>query len=201
MRGNKKIVIGLLLICLLGITGCEPLPKGENEKEREETVQETILQEENDGLKEQKSEDERKKEPAATSIAYTDWKIKESLLAGTDNVYELKLEELALPDEWIMTMEPYAGQVLVMKQAADRQQHFLYLVNPLTVEITAAIELPAGIFNPEDLTIDDGGFIRVCNMEPKEIYIFNGMMEEVGRIEFPAVSSGSMFLTQDRKRV
>lgn len=205
MRGNnKKMVTGLLLACALGMTGCNLFQKADTAENRHQVAEnQEITQDAGEGSSEKKNVEEEctenaEKEPAVTSIAYTDWKIKESLLEGTDNVYELKMDELYSPDGQIMAMEPYGEQVLIMKQTADGAQYFLYLINPLTVELTAAAELPAGIFNPEDLSVEDDGFIRICNMESQEIYIFDGILREVSRIVLPDGAAGRLVLNRER---
>ena len=195
-NNGKRWGIVLLVIAFCGLTGCSFLQNG-SEKEKQDVV---VQENQADSQDTEKTEQEAGEEIAPTSIAYTDWKIKESPVEGADNVYELNLEELNIDSGWIVAMEPYGEKVLLLK-LSEQGEHRLYLVNPLTVSVDAMVTLPGGTFNQNDLTIDNEAYIRVCNAENGEIYIYNERLEEESRIKLPTKMAGHMVLTQDRKTV
>lgn len=191
---RKKQVLFFLITLLFCLTGCGPFSDRQTSdlaKQSQEAIHDT--QETEEG-----TDDTVLGETAKTSIAYKDWKIKENPIDGTDNVYELMLDEWNT--DWIIAMEPYGEQVLVLEQSMQNA-YSLYLIHPLSVEVKARLELPQGIYMSENITIDEEGCIRVGNMDTSEIYIYDQRLEEQSRIHLKTGSTGTMVLSQNRMSV
>lgn len=190
---KKKQVFFLLVILLTGFTGCRPFQnraETDFEKQSQEMLDDARNTEEN-------GDEPALEEVSQTSIAYKDWKIKENPIEGTDNIYELVIDEINKDYGWIVAMEPYGEQLLVLEQLMQGEC-VLYLIHPLSVEVKARLELPMGIYGSENVNIDNDGYIRVGNVETNEIYIFDQKLEEQSRIKLTTSSAGNMVLSKDR---
>ncbi|MCM1180272.1 MAG: hypothetical protein NC347_08465 [Clostridium sp.] len=189
MATGKKRILFIFITLLLCLTGCEPFS--------DRSVSESTQSQQVEHDTQENADDTALEETAKSSIAYKDWKIKENLIEGTDNIYELIIDEWAGEEGWVIAMEPYEDQVLVLKQSMEGANS-LYLVHPLSVEVKAGVELPQGIYTSENVTVDNDGCIRVANLETAEIYIYNQKLEEQSRIALKTDSAGTMALSQDR---
>jgi len=192
---KKKLIFFFLTVLLIAFSGCRPF---QDENRADFTAQNQEDADDKNTAENRSATDQE--ERAQTSIADKDWKVKENLIAGTDNVYELLIEELDGETGFITAMEPYDGQLLVLKQFTQGEC-MLYLVHPLSEKVMAKRELPQGMYSLESITIDSDGYIRVGNMETAEIYIYDGELEEQSRIKLTTNAIGYMTLSDDRLNV
>lgn len=132
------------------------------------------------------------------SIAAKNWKIKDYLVEGTDNLYELPLEELSGTDSWITGMKPYGAQFVVIWEN-DLSETKLYLINPLTTEIAASIDLPAGMYSEDGIWINDKNQLEVLNLDAHELMVFNEKLQEIEHISVGDVRTDNIVVTKNHE--
>lgn len=198
-RACQKTVLGkallsgwLVLGCILMITGCNaPMPE-----------QTAVSESTSSAGREDKPEDNENeiplKESSEYSIAAKNWKIKNYLIEGTDNLYELSMDELSNPASWVVGMKPYGNKfAVIMDNGSSRIK--LYLVNPLTMEITASVDLPAGAYDGDKIWINDGNQLEVLNLEINEFMVFDENLLELKRFSFEGVQTDNIVAAKNHK--
>lgn len=138
------------------------------------------------------------KQASVNSIAAKEWKIKEYPLAGTDNLYELPLTELTDSESWITVMKPFGNQFMVIREN-EMTQTVLYLVNPLTAEITASCELQMGMYSEEGIRINDNQQIEILNLDTRELTVYNDKLQKVMHISMNDISADNIVLSADNQ--
>lgn len=185
------IILGMLVcIWLFVLTGCDApdtltLKTSENEAAEESelsTVEAPLTTE----------------EIPQSSIAAKDWEIKKYPVAGTDNLYELPLEELTDSDSYIIDIKSFENQLLVFKETEDAQVG-MYLIDPLTTEITAQAVLPGNTYNSEGFRINDDNQIEVLNLETKELFIFDNELQEASHISFGEIQTQNIVIDSNHE--
>lgn len=194
----KKIKLGrtllfgwLVLGCML-LTGCNilmPWERADSDSTVSSENMDAAGNQENGIATEEVSE---------YSIGAKNWEIKNCLIDGTDNLYELSIDELSNPDAWIVGMKPYGNQCMVLFDNGDLQ-YKLYLVNPLTTKITASIDLPEGIYDESEIRINDENQLEVMNLETYELMIFDEKLQEQERISFEGIQTDYIVASQNHK--
>lgn len=195
----KKTVLGRALLsgwlmfgCMLMLTGCNAsMPK-------QTAVSDSTASTESMDAAGNNEKGTAEEEVSEYSIAAKDWKIKDYLIDGTDNLYDLSIDGLSNQDAWVIGMKPYGNQFVVLLDNGSLR-YTLYLVNPLTTEIIATADLPAGIYNGNEIWINDANQLEVLNMETYELMIFDEKLQERKRIFLEGVQADSIVASKNHK--
>lgn len=117
------------------------------------------------------------------SIADYDWEVENHPYEGKDNLYELSIDGLnALSDnKRIVAMKAVDEQFIVICQDASTAA-VAYMVNPLTMQITAFCDLPEGTYSDNGVRVNDKGEIEIWNEYHHELFVFNKRLRELEHI-------------------
>lgn len=117
------------------------------------------------------------------SIADYDWEVENHPYDGKDNLYELSIDELNISsdDTQIVALKAVGEQFAVICQDESRAA-VVYMVNPLTMQITAFCNLPEGTYSDSGLRVNDRGEIEIWNQYAHEFFVFNKRLQELEHI-------------------
>lgn len=195
----KKTVLGRALLSGWLMLGCMQILTGCNARMPERTAaSDSTASTESMDAAGNNEKGISEKEVSKYSIAAKNWKIKDYLIDGTDNLYELSMDELSNPDAWIIGMKPYGNQFVVLLDNGSLQ-YKLYMVNPLTTEITATVDLPAGIYDGNEIWINDENQLEVLNLETYELMIFDEKLRERKRISCEGIQTDYIVASKNHK--
>lgn len=192
VRGKVLLSGWLMLGCILMLAGCNaPIPE-------QAAVSDSTSAAESEDKTEYNENEISGKEVSEYSIAAKNWKIKDYLIEGTDNLYELSMDELSNPDSWVVGMKPYGNKFAVLMDNGSSQMK-LYLVNPLTMEISASVDLPAGVYDGDKIWINDGNQLEVLNLETDEFMVFDENLLEVKRFSLEGIQTDNIVAAKNHK--
>lgn len=137
------------------------------------------------------------------SIADYDWEIENHPYGGSDNLYELSIDELNVSsnDISIMALKAVDEQFVVICQTGSKA--VVYMVNPLTMQITAFCDLPDGTYSDKGVRINYKGEIEIWNEYHHELFVFNKKLQELEHIKIwdVSISVGPLPVSSDYKYV
>lgn len=178
--GKKRLFIGMIsFIIIFFMNGCTSKTYTQQKTTASESTKEIV--------------DSTEKE---TSISYKDWPIEKNIVDGTDNLYRIDLDTFKEKQSWIVALIPYGNCFLIL-ESSDEEQSCLYMVNPLTQELIATTQLPEGIYNSEDIYVNEQNQIEISNSMKSSIYFFDEELEEIGNIRIEAEFINGMVLSED----
>lgn len=186
-----KVLSLVIIISLLVLSGCDQLPREDRVSTDAPVSVESIATEE---------VTEETIEPMSPySIAARDWEIKNHPVGETDNLYELFNDELKINyDEWFVALRPLGEQFLCVKLNHDYEA-VAYVVNPLTMEVTASCDLPAGVYSYKGVSVNNKEQIEIWNWETHELFVFDKNLNEQGTISLGDINTSQVVLSGDRK--
>ena len=191
-----RMIFCVIVIFCLVLSGCDQLPMGESvsiESEVSAGDVETELEVVTDS-----------QGRPIYSIADYDWEIKNHPYGEQDNLYELSIDELnvSFGDMSIVALKAVDEQFVVICQN-ESLTAVVYMVNPLTMQITAFCDLPEGTYSDNGVRVNDKGEIEIWNEYYHELFVFNKRLQELDHIKIWNVRTSALALpvSSDHKYV
>lgn len=172
--GIYKIISVFTMFFLLVLSGCNQLPTGTSfSTEGEASVGNDVV------LETVTDADGR----PIYSIADYDWEIKAHPYGKSDNLYELSIDTLHVSSDnvSIVALKAVDEQFIVICQD-ESTAAVAYMVNPLTMQITAFCNLPKGTYSDNGVRVNDKGEIEIWNEYHHELFVFNKKLQELEHI-------------------
>ena len=194
MKAKKSSIYEMVFIAVifcLVLSGCDQLPIGKSvSTEVPVSVESTSTE---------AATTETVEPLSPYSIAAKDWEIKNHPVGGTDNLYELFIDELDINyDEYFVALRPLGEQFLFVK-LNHYSEAAAYVVDPLTMEVTASCDLPAGTYSYQGVSVNSQEQIEIWNGETHEFFVFDRNLNEQERISLGDINTSRVVLSDDRK--
>lgn len=179
----------ILLVLLLLLTGCRLI-------EEKEPAKETSGRNHEEMVDIQAGQEDVKEKSIYYTLEGQNWKICDAKIAGTDNLYALRIEELSKEQAWVAAIVPYGHQFLIL-QENEQSQTKLLLINPLEMEVTAKLQLPAGMYNREGIRVNERQEIEIINLDTNELMVYDNTLQELFRYRIAEGRTDQIVLSGD----
>ncbi len=184
------IIVAMLLLCLVG---CGKVDKKNNTSENTATATDATL---TDIAPEESIPKER---TDYETIAESDWLVKDNLVGGTENLYEIVVPEIADTYGKVVDMAAAGDNVIVLYSDKDKN-NYLYEIEPYNMYVVREVALPEGKYERGALKLYDDE-MYVLDIEDGFAYFYDFEFNKIRDIELPEKATSNMVQSNNNKYI
>ncbi len=184
------IAIAMLLLCL---AGCGETDKKGTTSENTATMSDATL---TDATPEETIPKDR---TDYETIAESDWLVKDNLVEGTENLYEIVVPEITGVYGKVVDMAAVGDNVIVLFCDKDKN-NYLYEIEPYNMYVVREVTLPEGKYEHGALKLYDDEMYAL-DTDNGFVYFYDFEFNKIRDVELPEKAKSNMIQSNNNKYI